>query len=131
MKKMVTASADSEFWNKHSDSYEVGTALEGIIDELGLTDKFFPESGDPTATEEDYRKVLRLYDNTINIIDTFRKKQVSYPERADKLLSSILSDPYTSESDLLEYVVSMLDSKEVCRCLEQYAELYDIDVREV
>ena len=34
---------------------------KAIIDQLGLTDEFFPEEGDPQVTEDAYEKVLDVY----------------------------------------------------------------------
>lgn len=72
MKKYVKASYETKFWNLHDSGFEAGTALEAIIDDFGMTDKFFPEDGEPEATEEDYADVLREYEgggSTAEVID--------------------------------------------------------------
>lgn len=61
MKRYVKANNETTFWDLHDSEYEVGTKLEEIIDELGWGDRFFPEDGEPTADENDYRIVLREY----------------------------------------------------------------------
>lgn len=57
MKKTIKASYETRFWKLH-DNYDSGITLEEIVDDLGLTDKFFPGEGEPTATEADYKLVL-------------------------------------------------------------------------
>lgn len=63
MKRIVAAySYDNEFWTLHEDGgYEEGVKLEQIISDLGWDEDFFPEEGEPTATDEQYDEVLRIY----------------------------------------------------------------------
>lgn len=65
MKKQIKASWESyedKFWDLHeSSSVEEGIKIEDIIDELGWTDDFFPEDGEPTADEDQYIEVLSQY----------------------------------------------------------------------
>ena len=65
MKRQIKASWESyedKFWDLHESlGVEEGTKIEDIIDELGWTDDFFPEEGEPTATEDQYSKVLAAY----------------------------------------------------------------------
>lgn len=61
MKKYIKASYEDKFWELHDSSVEVGTALEDIVDDYGLEDAIFPEDGEPTASEEDYRAILDDY----------------------------------------------------------------------
>lgn len=63
MKRIVAADIfDNEFWTLHEDGgYEEGVKLEEIISDLGWDNDFFPEEGLPTATDEQYEEVLRIY----------------------------------------------------------------------
>lgn len=66
MKRIVssnTYSYDNEFWTLHEEGgYDEGVKLEHIISDLGWNDDFFPEDGSaPTATDEQYDEVLRIY----------------------------------------------------------------------
>lgn len=61
MKKYVKANWETYFWDLHDKNFETGTVLEDIIDRMGLSDKFFPEDGEPTANELDYKTIIDTY----------------------------------------------------------------------
>lgn len=63
MKRILAAYGyDNEFWTLHEDGgYEEGVKLEQIISDLGWDADFFPEEGEPTATDDQYDEVLRIY----------------------------------------------------------------------
>ena len=66
MKKYIKASYEDKFWDLHDSGYDIGIALEKIIDSKGLDILFFPEDGEPEATEDDYREVLEAYEGSGN-----------------------------------------------------------------
>ena len=62
MKRIMAAVDPYEtFWDLHESGYEVGTKLESIINDLGYFEDFFPDEGDPTATDDQYEEVLDVY----------------------------------------------------------------------
>ena len=62
MKRQIRANWENYFWDLHEKNMETGVALEEIIDNMGLSDKFFPEDGsEPTADELDYKTVIDSY----------------------------------------------------------------------
>lgn len=63
MKKYVKASYESKFWDLHESDMEIGIKLEDIIDDYGLSSAFFPDDGEPTADESDYKMVLEEYES--------------------------------------------------------------------
>ena len=60
---------DRLFWSLHDRDMETGLELEKIISDFCWDDLFFPEDGEPTATEEDYRAVLQEIDADLDIED--------------------------------------------------------------
>ena len=72
MKKYVKASYEDKFWDLYDKvGMEESTKLEDIISDLGIEDKVFPPEDDeePTASEEDYKKVMELYAEGASIDD--------------------------------------------------------------
>ena len=77
MKRIMAAVDPYEtFWDLHESGYEVGTKLEGIINDLGYYEDFFPEEGDPTATDDQYEEVLDIYRGKGGSIDTYSEDDV-------------------------------------------------------
>ncbi len=60
-KQYVKANWENYFWNLHSKDMETGLALEDIIEDMGLSDLFFPEDGEPEAGELEYKTVIDAY----------------------------------------------------------------------
>lgn len=94
MKRYIKASDETVFWDLHDSGYEVGVALEEIIDDLGLTDKFFPEDGEPTADEEDYREVIKAYIGTGEPVEVANLQDI-----VTNLVSSLNSQPGVKRSN--------------------------------
>ena len=59
MKRIIKASYEDKFWNLHDRDYQTGTALEAIVDDMGLEDKFYGD--EISATEAEYKAVLDRY----------------------------------------------------------------------
>lgn len=98
----IQASYEDRFWKLH-DNYDSGITLEEIIDDLGLTDKFFPETGEPTATEADYKLVLDDFggDNITDIADV-----VEATIRMLGGLAGVKSAHYEPEIDAIRFRLS-------------------------
>lgn len=60
---MIKASYETKFWDLFDSNMSVGTKLEEIIDDFGWGSRFFPNDGEPSADEQDYKDVLDEYEN--------------------------------------------------------------------
>lgn len=105
MKRAITASYESKFWDLHDRDYNTGTTLEEIIEDEGLTDEFFPDDGEPIVDEEDYKRILTLY-------ETNGRSSLQIDEVIDEVTSflrsmdGITSARYEDEIEAIRFNIS-------------------------
>ena len=109
MKKYVKASYDDMFWDLHEQlGVDEAIKLEDIVEDLGLTDKFFTDEEEPTATEEEYKMVLDAYrgDKSLDALTLTPEEVLDALEATLRGIDGVSHVYYDGEGNKLEFSIA-------------------------